>query len=157
MPGWGGGPADGTCPRHRRMPRPERAGKTPSTPAAVAQCCCFNHHACRGVCQLLKSVCLSPLSPDPHRHPSNESRSVDTSAQSDRGKSRDPDVLQREPHARRPGGSTHGGGSGGPWGRVANTQCSLSFFCCANISVYKGTQLECMCACGLHTWAPHPE
>lgn len=131
VPGRGGGP-DGwnLPPRHRRMPAPERAGTIPSTPAAVTQSRCFNHHACRDICQLLKSMCLSLLSPDPHRHPSNESRSVDTSAQSDRGKSWDLDVLRREPHACRPSGFTHGGGRGGPWGRVANTKRSLFFLLC---------------------------
>lgn len=154
MPGRGGGPGGWNLPPlHRRMPGPERAGKTPGTRAAVSQCLCFNRHACRDVCQLLTSVCLSPLSPDPHRHPSDESRSVDTSAQSDRGKSRDPDVLRREPHARRPSGFTRGGGRGGPWGP---TQVPTALFHCANVGVYRGAQVERMCVCDLHAWAPHP-
>ena len=157
MPGRGGGPGGWNLPPlHRRMPGPERAGKTPGTLAAVSQCLCFNRHACRDVCQLLTSVCLSPLSPDPHRHPSDESRSVDTSAQSDRGKSRDPDVLRREPHARRPSGFTRGGGRGGPWGRVADTSAHCPFSLCKRWCVQRSTGGVHMCVCDLHAWAPHP-
>ena len=127
MPGRGGGPGGWSLPPPQENAWPGESRQDPGKPAAVSQCLCFNHHACCDVYQLSTSVCLSPLSPDPHRHPSNESRSVDTSAQSDRGKSRDPGVLRREPHARRPSGFTHGGGHGGPWGSVANTSAHCPF------------------------------
>lgn len=84
------------------------------------------------------------MSPDPHRHPSNESRSIDTSAQSDRGKNWDLDVLRREPHTSRPSSFTPGGGQGGRWGSCQHEALTVLLLCrhrCAR----KSTGGACVC------------